>query len=172
MGKKLKKIKLNKFWKNIFSNKPLIFIVAVLILAGLFSSPKISRYFKPQRGQAAGWTVKQIPGLPAGAMALDVDGKYAITYGSVVNNNKSLYLYNLATPTVNPKLIPKIDYMDGLIDYGARVQGDKVVWTQVRSAKDGRDVYMYNISTNTTKRLTNSATNKTGTDVYGDKLLI
>lgn len=170
MNKKVHRIKLNKTWQKLFGNKPLIFIVAVLVLAIVFTNKNISQYFKPSGSQAAGWTVKQIPGLPAGAPALDVDGKYVVTYGSVVNNNKSLYLYNLATPTVNPKLIPKIDYIDGLINNGASIQGNNVVWTQVRSAKDGTDVYMYNIATNTTKRLTSSATSKARTDVYGDKI--
>ncbi len=106
MGKKLKKIKINKFWKSLFHNKPLVIFAAVLILAIVFTNKNISQYFKPEGSQAAGGasvSSEQKIELPAdmtgAAIPSDIYGnRLVFTYiGGPSDPKGGFYLYDLDT---------------------------------------------------------------------------
>jgi len=145
MGKKLKKIKINKVWKSIFSNKPLVIFVAVLILASVFTNKNISQYFKPIGSEAAsGWTVTNItPGMSGVEKVQDVSGrKMVFTRQSVSNpySYASIWLYDFQDKTtILVANLSKAGYGD------IRMDGNKIVWWQLSATPPSNDLYVYDI---------------------------
>lgn len=163
MGKKLKKIKLNKFWKNIFSNKPLMILVAVFILAIFFSSPTAQQYFRATGSNAAGvdlgggtglgggnsidngvpvnliFTPEQkLTDIPVSIYPTDIYQNQIVLINIDDNSDTNIYTYNIKTKVLN-KIVSKVNL------WGVpRIWGDTVVYSQVDLG--GINVYKYNVS--------------------------
>lgn len=100
-----KKIKISKFWRNMFKNKPLMFLVIVLILAVVFSSPKVQQYFNPTDSEAATiedrFTMIKLTGATGVEQVLDMEtsGDQALALVSNQGGDPGLFLHNLITKT-------------------------------------------------------------------------
>lgn len=123
MGKKLKKIKINKSLKSILSNKPLLFFVAILILAGLFSTPQVRQYFRATGSEAASiWKLPEL--VKSNATVHDAYKNWIVyttpTYGSPDSVTK-INVYDLNSSSIQPvfKDIPGIN---------PRINGNKVLY--------------------------------------------
>lgn len=153
MKNKTRKIKLSKIWQKIFSNKPLIFIVAILILAIVFTNKNISQYFKPKGSQAAsGWTITNITSGWSGVERVqDASGrKIVFTKQSSTNyrNATDIYLYDIVSKN-SPTLIKHLPIpTQGWGENVARIDGNKIAWAQLISDQIADvDIYTYNIDT-------------------------
>ncbi|MFH1088556.1 MAG: hypothetical protein V1719_01800 [Patescibacteria group bacterium] len=154
MGKKLKKIKINKFWKNIFKNRPLMVLVVVLILAGIFSSPKMQQYFKATGSNAAG---------------IDLGGGIGLGGGEIGNSTPVNLIFSPETK------------IEGLHDVSelADAYGDYVLFCG-RHYPHGyfqNDLFLYNVKTKApaepiTDTVENECSNWNASNQFGKKAAI
>lgn len=155
MGKKLKKIKLNKFLKSIFSNKPLMLFVAVLVLAMIFSSKGVQNYL-------------HIPSQAA---------NIGIVPPGITNNST-----DISTPFLNfsspIQLTGQVGFPpDGSYNFPANdewtqsIYGDWLVfrWDPSVGNPEGQEYMLYNLKTKEIRQLTNDGTIKFDTPRIWDK---
>jgi len=168
MGKKLKKIKINKLLKRIFTNKSLVLVGAILILAVVFSNPTISKYLKPQSSEAAEWTfTKIVSGSPV-AKTMDALGNKFV-YGTSTTSLldiKKIFLTSSDSAVPIPTSIPLIDSHFNINK--VEMERGVVYWLQSNTI-GGRDIYKY--VNGVTSKITNDGGSKDGLYVTKRKMV-
>jgi len=176
MARRLKKVKINKFWKNIFSNKPLIWIVVILLLAVVFGNKHISQYFQPESSQAAAtqWDLKRVTSWGGRTIVTDVDdGWLAFKWvpTTTPSGTAAPLVYKLSSNLDDPTFIRWTNANESHVAVdGPRINNGNVVWAEAKWNGKNMDtlIFSYDIYYGQkVKAVTNDPGLKSGLDIYG-----
>lgn len=144
MGKKLKKIKVSKFWNNIFKNRPLMILVAVFILAAIFSNKSVQNYLRIP-SQAAGIGIVP-PGITDNSTNIFTPN---IKFGPIIQLTGQL-----GFPPDGSYNFPVND------EWTQSIYGDWLVfkWDPSVGNPEDQEYMLYNLKTKEIRQLTNNGT--------------
>jgi len=186
MGKKLKRININKLGKSLFSNKPLVYIIASVLLVVIFTNTSIQQYISDQ-SQAAGigsgfpveqggepiapnWEMRRITDFPGEERVSDIyNDRLLFTGQDTLGYVNGMYVYDFSTEPGTVVSIPQST--PGDIQLPARIYGDNIVWAQSGNGFPGDwDIFMQTIGGDQIN-LTNNVQPEAFVDIYGDYLV-